>query len=492
MKRCARLAAIIFSLLLLVSGTVFAGEIAGGAGWDANELLWINEENFPDPVFRQWIQCNLDLDDDGNFTRTEAEAVKYINVNQSAGSKENGLIKSLQGVEYFSQLMEISCENNQLNELELTECHNLLKVDADGNPLLCVNLPDSFGGVLSAEYEEPIILNLGSRTSGSLNMKEFAPHFGEMRLKYTLGATITNGTKGTAIDGFAGNDFIYSYDCGNSVELIRRISVVSDTGYYGIYVFHKKVSGTVLSTSIIGSTMDKVGANILRGGYDISILDLTSENGTAVTAVLETNPMFFQKIRNAGLQKVIVETDAETYILSRKQMQMLSHFGGTFAELTLNFRKGKIHVSCDGLSGTLEDVSIHLDPECGGTEWIDLIAEKEAEEAAALAKQKFITGVRNTEITLKSTVGKGYIKLTWKKSPGYKVDYYEVYRSVKKNSGYGQKAFYRTSSGNKLSYKNTKGLKKGTRYYFKVRGVRIVDGKRIGTQWSNKAWRVAK
>ena len=103
-----------------------------------------------------------------------------------------------------------------------------------------------------------------------------------------------------------------------------------------------------------------------------------------------------------------------------------------------------------------------------------------------------MTGVRNTEITLKSTAGKGYIKLTWKKAPGYKVDYYEVYRSVKKNSGYGQKAFYRTSSGNKLSYKNTKGLKKGTRYYFKVRGVRIVDGKRIETQWSNKAWRTAK
>ena len=102
------------------------------------------------------------------------------------------------------------------------------------------------------------------------------------------------------------------------------------------------------------------------------------------------------------------------------------------------------------------------------------------------------TGIEKTTISLTSTLGKGYIKLSWKKSAGYKVDYYEVFRSLKKNSGYGAKAFYRTTNGNKLSYKNTKQLKKGTRYYFKVRGVRVIDGKKYYTQYSNKTWRTAR
>ena len=106
---------------------------------------------------------------------------------------------------------------------------------------------------------------------------------------------------------------------------------------------------------------------------------------------------------------------------------------------------------------------------------------------------KLVKGVQNTTIVLKSKLTKdGKLLLTWTKSKGYKVDKFEFYRSVKKNSGYGTKAFFTTKNGSAAKYLNTKNLKAGKTYYYKVRGVRTIDGQKYYTQWSNKAWRTAK
>ena len=115
------------------------------------------------------------------------------------------------------------------------------------------------------------------------------------------------------------------------------------------------------------------------------------------------------------------------------------------------------------------------------------------EEPAADDNAKIIEGIGNTSIVLKSQLTKnGNVLLTWTKSKGYKVDYFEFYRSVKRYSGYGTKAFFTTADGSWSKYLNNKELKAGNTYYYKVRGVRVIDGQKYYTQWSNKAWRTIK
>ena len=102
------------------------------------------------------------------------------------------------------------------------------------------------------------------------------------------------------------------------------------------------------------------------------------------------------------------------------------------------------------------------------------------------------TAVEALKITASSTAGKGYIKVKWTvKGVAAAADGYQVYRSVKRNSGYGTKPYFTTKAG-ATTYKNTKALKKGKRYFYKVRAFKVVDGKKIYSDWSNKAYRIAK
>lgn len=105
---------------------------------------------------------------------------------------------------------------------------------------------------------------------------------------------------------------------------------------------------------------------------------------------------------------------------------------------------------------------------------------------------RIIQGVEATTLKASSSAEPGAITVRWVKSAGFKVDYYEVFRSLKKDEGYGTKAFFTTVDGTKTTYKNTKDLTKGVRYYYKVRGVRIINDEAFYTQWSTKAYRIAK
>jgi len=113
------------------------------------------------------------------------------------------------------------------------------------------------------------------------------------------------------------------------------------------------------------------------------------------------------------------------------------------------------------------------------------VTVKEMDEEEYQKKyDKLKKGIENTKVvSVKAYPEKKKVKLTWKKSnSGYAVEYYQIWRSTKKSSGYSK--IYTTSTASKKYYVNSKGLKPGTTYWYKVRGVRSLEGKLVYTPFT--------
>ena len=127
-----------------------------------------------------------------------------------------------------------------------------------------------------------------------------------------------------------------------------------------------------------------------------------------------------------------------------------------------------------------------------------LLTEEEADTAIAAQKEEILAKLDSYELVArsmacKSPSGKKAIRIRVYDKNGLNTDFFdgiEIYRSTKKNTGYGKKPIFVIKSG-KSSYYNT-AVKSGTKYYYRVRGFVIIDGEKYYTDYSLKAIRTAK
>ena len=94
--------------------------------------LSIDETNFPDANFRSYVLASFDSNGDEKLDDEEIANVKYIN----APAKT---ISSLKGIEYFTELLELNCDNNQLTSLDVSKNTKLVKLICSKNALTSLN-----------------------------------------------------------------------------------------------------------------------------------------------------------------------------------------------------------------------------------------------------------------------------------------------------------------------------------------------------------------
>ena len=97
--------------------------------WGNDVTLAINETNFPDTNFRNFVRgSNIDKDGDGYLSDEEQQAVKTIDVSGC-------YISDLTGIQYFTNLEELNCSYNQIESLNLQQNTKLKILNCSNNQL---------------------------------------------------------------------------------------------------------------------------------------------------------------------------------------------------------------------------------------------------------------------------------------------------------------------------------------------------------------------
>ncbi|MDR2891074.1 MAG: Ig-like domain-containing protein [Alistipes sp.] len=92
-------------------------------------------DEIADPIFKAYCVAQLpqwDRDEDGRLSADEADAVTEIWVNNAASDDK---IASMEGVEYFTGLSELTCGGNELTEIDLSALAELTYLAVNNNKL---------------------------------------------------------------------------------------------------------------------------------------------------------------------------------------------------------------------------------------------------------------------------------------------------------------------------------------------------------------------
>ena len=142
---------------------------------DNSPGVFVSEMAFPDENFRNWL-LSQDYGKSGYITATGLAGVTTINVNKMS-------IADLKGIEYFTALKELSCNNNQLTALDLSANTALETLHCNNNQLTALDMSantalrnlNCYSNQLTAldvsKNEALVLLNCSNNALSALDVK---------------------------------------------------------------------------------------------------------------------------------------------------------------------------------------------------------------------------------------------------------------------------------------------------------------------------------
>ena len=266
--------------------------------WAAEEGVAINESNFPNKTFRNYIQKVFDKDNNDFFSADEIAAVTELTF-QYPDDPNTGVagITSLKGIEYFTALTSLDCSYQDLTELDLSRNTGLTSVLCYGNQLTELDLSANTQ-LIELDCSSNEITHLD--VSSNHNLEKLSCYHNRLtsldlsrnnKLTYTycdswcpiepdenntinlaeldvdktsdwVGGKVENGI--LTIDEGA-KKVTYNYQCGNNIEMhvILHIHIYDDSWEYNANEHWKKCTNfcTGANQGMIKSPHDYKGGN---------------------------------------------------------------------------------------------------------------------------------------------------------------------------------------------------------------------------------------
>ena len=126
--------------------------------YPGSDAIIINDANFPDEKFLDYVRSNFDSNNDSYLTVEERYAVTAINVDEKS-------ISSLQGIELFTNLTKLECNNNNLQTLDVRYNKALKELHCSQNKLTELNVENNMKLIVLSCFDNQLNeLNLSWNT----------------------------------------------------------------------------------------------------------------------------------------------------------------------------------------------------------------------------------------------------------------------------------------------------------------------------------------
>ena len=195
----------------------------------------INETNFPDNNFRNYL-LEQDYGSDGVLTDDEIKNITYIGVHRKG-------IQSLKGIEFFTSLTYLNCDNDQLTSLDMSKNTALTELSCFSNQLTSLDV---------SKNTELTLLSCGGNQLTSLDLSKntmltYLDCSGNQltSLDVTQNTALTNlnceWNQLTSLDLLKNTELVELYCDGNQLTLL---DVSGCTALTTLYCCSNQINGT--------------------------------------------------------------------------------------------------------------------------------------------------------------------------------------------------------------------------------------------------------
>ncbi|MDE7289489.1 MAG: carbohydrate-binding domain-containing protein, partial [Oscillospiraceae bacterium] len=123
------------------------------------EGVEVSEENFPDPVFREYVLENFDTDSDGYLSDEEITWVTEVDVSSKG-------VSSLKGVEHLTALETLNCYLNRITSLDVSQNTVLKWLNCGETQITSLDVSNNVDLITLQCYNTPITsLDLSNNTA---------------------------------------------------------------------------------------------------------------------------------------------------------------------------------------------------------------------------------------------------------------------------------------------------------------------------------------